>query len=109
MDRLKRVCFHLCEDVFSSVCGRGAAFRSVECMFRPVECRFYGSGCMFQPVERSVCRRRAARSFVGTVAQVARSQAAAGGCSTCDSGRTGGWALKIYKIYKLWVSFKKNN
>ena len=44
-----------------------------------------------------------------TVAQVARSQAAAGGCSTCDSGRTGGWALKIYKIYKLWVSFKKNN
>ncbi len=24
-------------------------------------------------------------------------------------GRTGWWALKIYKIYKLWVSFKKNN
>jgi hypothetical protein len=43
------------------------------------------------------------------VAQVPRSQAAAGGCSTCDSGRTGWWALKIYKIYKLWVSFKKNN
>ena len=64
-DRLKRVCFHLCEGVFPSVCGRGAAFRSVECMFRPVECRFYGSGCMFQPVERSVCRRRAARHWAG--------------------------------------------